>query len=201
MNTPKNMRHGIVEHNRHAVGRENRQHHRRIRSNKRIRLRHRLIKHECARSPVVGGHNPHPSAMHLPAEHEVLEVSAHRPSHPPPILEHGSRVIPDSKAQIQRLVGAYRHPATPASNERLDRQPLKRRPTQNLKPGNPAQRAGSRAPRGSCINGVSHRPRVYRRRGEAGAHKPSDHTYEAANDSAASGSSRKPPDWCCQSLA
>ena len=96
-------------------------------------------------------------------------VSPHRPSHPPPILQHSPRVIPDSKAQIQRLVGAYRHPATPASNKRLDSQLLERGPTQNVKPGNPAQRAGSRAPGGSSINGVSHRPRVYRRPEHVGA--------------------------------
>jgi hypothetical protein len=106
--------------------------------------------------------------MHLPAEHKVPEVSANRRRDPPPILKHSPGLIPNSKAQIQRLVGAYRSSAAPRSNKRLDRKPVKRGPTQDVKPGNPAQRAGSRAPNGSSINGVSHRPRVYRRREEAG---------------------------------
>ena len=160
------MRHGIVQHNRHAIRRKNRQHQARIPSDKRIRLGHPLVNRERASPPIVGGNDPHSGAMHLPRKHELPEVSAHRPSHPPPILEHSPRVIPDSKTQIQRLVGAHRHPATPASNERLNSQPLKRRPTQNVKPGEAAQRAASRATRGSSINGVSHRPRVYRRPGE-----------------------------------
>jgi len=201
MNTPKNMRHRIIEHDRHAIRRENRRQHQRIGSDERVRLGNLRVNSERAGPPIVGGDNADSGAMHLPSKHELPEVSANRGRHPPPILEHSPRVIPDSKAQIQRLVGAHGSSAAPRSNERLNSQPLKRRPTQKVKPGNPAQRAGTRAPRGSCINGVSHRPRVYRRRREAGAQKPSDSTYDAADNSAASVSSRKPPDWCCQSLA
>ena len=158
MNTAKNMRHGIVQHNRHAIRRKNRQHQARIPSDKRIRLGHPLVNRERASPPIVGGNDPHSGAMHLPRKHELPEVSAHRPSHPPPILEHSPRVIPDSKTQIQRLVGAHRHPATPASNERLNSQPLERRPAQNVNPGNPAQRAGSRPTGGSSIYGLGNPP-------------------------------------------
>ena len=75
MNTAKNMRHGIVEHDRHAISRENRQDHRRIRGDKRIRLGHLLVNRERARPPVVGGDNADSGAMHLPSEHEIPEVS------------------------------------------------------------------------------------------------------------------------------
>jgi len=196
MDAREHVRHGIVKHDRHAIRRKDRQHHGRIPRNKRIRLGNLLVNRERAGSPIAGGDNADSGAMHLPGKHELPEVSAYRRRDPPPILEHGPRVIPDGKAQIQRLVGAHRSSAAPASNERLKSQPLEGGPAQNVKPGNPAQRAGSRAPSGSCINGVSHRRESIDREEKRGRL-----TYEAASDSAASVSSRKPPDWCCQSLA
>ena len=57
MNTSKNIRHGIVKHNRNAVSRENRQHHRRIRGDNRIRLGHLLVNRERTRPPVLGRGN------------------------------------------------------------------------------------------------------------------------------------------------
>ena len=162
MNTAKNMRHGIVKHNRHAISRKNRQDHGRIPSDKRIRLGHLLVNRERARPPVLGRDNAHSGAMHLASKHEIPEVSPNGRRHAPPVLQHSPRVIPDGEAQIQRLVGAYRSSAAPRSNERLDRQARKRGPTQEVDPG-------SRAGRGSGINGVSHRPRVYRRPGHSAA--------------------------------
>jgi len=153
MNTPKHVRHGIVEHDRHAIGRKNGQHDRRIRSNKRISLRHRRVNGKRANPAIATAHNPHPGAMHLPAKHKIPKVGANNCRHPPPILEHSPRVIPHSKAQVKRGVGANRSSATPPSNKRLKRQPLKRRPAKNLDPGDPAQSADSRAPGGSSING------------------------------------------------
>ena len=153
MNTPKHVRHGIVEHDRHTIGSKNGQHDRRIRSNKRIRLRHRRVNRKRANPAIASADNPHPRAMYLPGKDKIPKVGAHGASHPPPILKHSPQVIPDGKAQVQRGVGANRSSATPRSNERLNSQPLKRGPAQNLDPGDPAQRAGSRPSGSSSING------------------------------------------------
>jgi len=153
MDTGEHVRRRIVEHDRHTIRRKNGQRDRRIRGNKRIRLRHRRVDGERAYSSIAAADNPHPRAMHLPAEHEIAKVSANGAGYPPPILQHNPRVIPNGKAQIQRGVGANRSSATPPSNERLKRHPLERGPAQKLKPGDPAQGAGSRAPGGGSING------------------------------------------------
>ena len=100
MNTPKNMRHGIVEHNRHAVSRENRQHHRRIGGDERVRLRNLAVNRERAGPPIVGGDNAHSRAMHLPGKHELPEVSANRRRHPPPILQHSPGSSPTAKLKF-----------------------------------------------------------------------------------------------------
>ena len=65
-----------------------------------------VVQGQRAASLVGRGHDRHPAAVRLLAEHEVSQVRAERGGHPAPVHQHVGGLIADVQPEVERAVGA-----------------------------------------------------------------------------------------------
>ena len=115
--------HRVVQHDRHAVRGQDREHHPGRGGDQRVGpgpptgpagladTADGVVEREGAAPPVGVGHDADPGAVHLAGEDEIAGVRAEGGRQPAPVLQHAARVVAHAQAQVQRRVGPGRHPA------------------------------------------------------------------------------------------